>query len=81
MQTRSSVHHLNRPRTFTAAEEIIKYLSVRIISDHRTYKQIAEGVGCAHSTIANIATETTRWPRPATLFGLLNFYQIKLKLE
>lgn len=81
MQTRSKIHHLNHPRTFTAAEDVIRYLSVRIISDSRGYVKIAEGVGCAPSTIARIATESTRWPRPATLFGLLAFYKLKIRIE
>jgi hypothetical protein len=81
MQARSKVTHLNHSTTFDNAEEVVRYLSVRIISDWRTYAQIAEGVGCAPSTIANIATNTTRWPRPATLFGLIHFYKLKLRIE
>lgn len=72
---------MQKPRTFTAAEEVIGYLSERIISDGRSYKTIALGVRCAPSTIANIASGTTKWPRPNTLFGLMLYFNIKMRLE
>ncbi len=73
--------NIARPRTFTAAEDIIEYLSIRVISDQKTYRKIAEGVGVSQTTIAHIANRTTRWPRPTTLFPLLAYYNIKLRIE
>lgn len=81
MQTRSNVHVLNRANDYTSADQVVKHLSVRVISDWRTYKQIAEGVECAPSTIANIATGKTKWPSPRIFFGLLKLYKIRMRLE
>jgi transcriptional regulator with XRE-family HTH domain len=36
-----------------------------------TYKQLAEKTGVGPSTIQNLASAKTRWPRPTTLFPLL----------
>jgi len=81
MQARSKIHHLPRPRTFTAAEDVVQFLAQRIITDPRGYEKIAEGVGISKSTVGNIANGTTKWPRPNTLFGLLGFYNVKMRLE
>ena len=72
---------MNRPQTFTCAEAFVEELSIRIITDGRTYAVIAQGVGCAKSTIQNLATGKTKWPRPATLFGLITFFKLKLAIS
>lgn len=77
----TKVAHLARPRTFTAAEDVVRFLAQRIITDSKTYQQIADGVGVSKSTINNIATGETRWPRPNTLFGLIAYYKLKMWLE
>jgi hypothetical protein len=70
-----------RPRTFTSSEVVIDYLAEKIITDKRTYRQIAEDCGVGVTTIANIATRQTKWPRPTTFFAVLAHYNIKLELK
>lgn len=60
-----------KPRVFTASEQVIDFLANQIITDGRTYKQIAASVGVSQTTIYMIASRNTRWPRPTTLFPLL----------
>lgn len=75
------VTNIPRPRTFTSAEVVIDYLAERIITDTDTYTKIGEHCGVSASTIHNIASRTTKWPRPSTFFGILNHYGITLELK
>ena len=70
-----------KPKTFTAGEQVIEYLSNRILADRRNYRQIAQDCDVSHSTISNIASRKTRWPRPKTFFSILNHYGIHLSLD
>lgn len=70
-----------KPRAFTRAEVVIDYLAEKIITDKRTYKQIADACGVSTSTIQNIASRTTKWPRPTTFFAVLQHYNISLELK
>ena len=73
--------NLPRPRNFTSSEMVIEFLAEKIITDKRTYAQIAIDCGVAQSTIAHIATRQTKWPRPNTFFAVLNHYNIKLDMK
>jgi len=73
--------NLPRPRNFTTSEAVIEYLAEKIISDKRTYAQIAIDCGVAQSTIGNIANRQTKWPRPNTFFAVLNHYKIRMDLK
>jgi len=70
----------NRPQSFTQAEHLIETLRLRIFSSQLTYDYLAEKAGCTESTIQRLASGKTRWPRPATLFGLLNAIDLRLAL-
>lgn len=78
---KAKVLHLPHPRIFTAAEQVIEFISVRIMQSGLTYKQIAEDTGFSKSTIGNIASRKTKWPRGPTLFALLNYFKVKFRLE
>ena len=69
-----------RPRSFTAAERVIEHLSDLIMADSRGYREIAERCGVGHSTIRNLASRQTGWPRPKTLFAVLVEYGLELSL-
>lgn len=61
----------NRPKSFTSAEKLIEQIREDILTSKDTYKVIAVRTGKATSTIANIASGKTRWPRDTTLFPLI----------
>jgi len=69
-----------RPRTLTTAERMIEEVRNRIFSDGRGYKDIATQTKVATSTIANLASGKTRWPRPTTLFPLLAALRLHIEL-
>lgn len=52
-----------------------------IRSDNRPFKVIAKEIGVAPSTINNIFSGKTRWPRPTTLFPLLHHYNCTLTIK
>jgi hypothetical protein len=74
------LHRSSRPKTFTAAEEVIEELSVRILESRKPYRVIAAACDVNVSTIHNIASRKTRWPRPHTLFSLLAYFNLRLRL-
>lgn len=67
----ANVVQLRKPRTFTSAEAVLDEVRERIHMCGMTYTQIAIKAGVSPSTIGNIATSHTRWPRHTTLFPLL----------
>lgn len=69
-----------RPQSFTQAEHLIETLRLRIFSSGLTCDNFAEKTGCTSSTIQRLASGKTRWPRPVTLFGLLNAIDLKLAI-
>lgn len=60
-----------RPKTFTRAEELIETLREHILTSGETCDKLSERAGCSKSTVNNLCIGKTRWPRPHTLFGLL----------
>src|SRR5262245_11856766 len=70
-----------KPRTFTSAEAMLDEVRTQIFRDGRKYKDIAIEVGVSHSTISNVATGKTRWPRHTTLFPLLSALGYRLELR
>lgn len=69
------LHHEKAParhrRTFTSAEALMDEVREMIHRDGRTQKQIALRAKVSESTINNIGSGKTRWPRQTTLFPLL----------
>src|SRR5262249_30757817 len=62
---------IRRPRVFTRHEQFIDALREELLTCGMTYTQVALKTGGAHSTIHNIATGRTKWPRHTTLFPLV----------
>lgn len=69
-----------RPRTYTSAERLIEEVRTKIFEHGGTYKEIAASTGVSGSTISNLAQGKTRWPRPTTLFPLLNTLKLGMRL-
>ena len=72
---------LRKPRTFTKGEEVMLEVQERIHMCGMTYTVIADKTGVAPSTIQNIATGKTRWPRPTTLFPLFSALGMRMWIE
>lgn len=70
-----------RPRSFTKAEEVLDEIRERIHMDGRTKTQIAVASGVSSTTIGNIASAKTRWPRHTTLFPLLAALRMHLRID
>lgn len=68
-------------RTFTSQEAMIDAVRESIFKDGRTYKSIAEATGVCNGTIARLASGTTRWPKPSTLFPLLDVLGYELIMQ
>ena len=69
-----------KPRTYTSAETLIEEVRQSIFRDGRPYREIAATTNVANSTISNLAQGKTRWPRPTTLFPLLQSLNLEMKL-
>lgn len=79
----ATVHQLRPrqgPRSFTSNEEFIEEIRNLIFSCGKTYTQLAVESHVSNSTIANIASGKTRWPRHTTLFPLTAALSKKLAL-
>lgn len=63
--------HTRRPRTFTANEQVIDRLRELIFESHIPYSELAVSCGLSKTTIERLARGDTKWPRPTTLFPLL----------
>lgn len=74
-------HRQYHPKSFTAAEEVIEELSLRILQSQKPYRMIAAACDVNLTTIANIANRKTRWPRPHTLFALLSYFNLRLRID
>lgn len=70
----------SRPRSFTENERLIEEVREAIFSSKRTYQQIAAACSISNSTVANLATGKTIWPRPKTLFPLIDFLGLRMVL-
>lgn len=77
----SNVVPFKRPSSFTKAERVVEFFAEKLITDPRGYKAIAEDMGLSSSTIGNIASRKTKWPRPTTFFAILEHYKITMDLK
>ena len=69
-----------KPRAYTSAEKLIEEVRKGIFGDTDGYKKLAARVGVSQSTVSNLANGKTRWPRPTTLFPLLNALNMEMRL-
>ena len=76
----TNVVQLKRPQTFTTAEALIEKVRQEIFKDGGTYKAIAVKTNVSPTTIGNLAMGKTRWPRPTTLFPLLQSLGLEMQL-
>jgi transcriptional regulator with XRE-family HTH domain len=70
-----------KPRTFTSAEALLEEVQELIHADKRTFTVLASAANVSPSTINNIASGKTRWPRQTTLFPLLAALGYQLRIE
>lgn len=69
-----------RKRSFTKAEQLIEEVRNEIFRSGEKYRVIATRTGVATSTISNLANGKTRWPRPTTLFPMLESLRLELQI-
>lgn len=67
----SNVLHLRRPRTYTTAEEMIDSVREAMFASGLTHKHIATGAKVSVSTVYNLMSGKTKWPKPTTLFPVM----------
>ena len=66
-------------RSFTTAESLIEEVRKEIFGSQETYTKIAKLCDVAPSTVGNLASGKTRWPRPTTLFPILETLGLEMK--
>jgi predicted transcriptional regulator len=67
-----------RPRVFTKQEQFIESLREALLTSEKNYSQLARLANVANSTVHNIASGKTTWPRHTTLFPLLAACKLRL---
>lgn len=70
-----------KPKSYTSAEAMLEEVRELIHMDGSTQKEIAAETGVAQSTIGNIASGKTKWPRSTTLFPLLDTLGYRISLQ
>ena len=71
---------VRKPRTFTSAELLIEEVRNAIFAEKTGYQVIADKCSVSRTTIQNLATGKTRWPRPTTLFPLLQSLGLEMRI-
>lgn len=69
-----------KPRVYTRSEQVMDMLRGKIYASEHDYRVIARRCGVSESTIYAIRRGATRWPRPATFFALIEFFDLQLVL-
>lgn len=62
---------LARPRVFTTNEELIDEVREELWKSGISWKRLAEQANLGQGTVQRLASGQTKWPRPTTLFPLL----------
>lgn len=76
----TNVVKLAKPRSYTSSEAVIEEVRKSIFDDGTSYKSIAKKCSVSGTTIGNLASGKTKWPRPTTLFPLLNALGLEMRL-
>lgn len=71
----------NKPRTYTSAEAVLDAVREAIYMDGRAYRILADKTGVSSSTIYNIASGRTTWPRHTTLFPLMRTLGMRIHIQ
>lgn len=74
MRTRKAL----KPRNYTSSEDVLDRLRAEIFEDGRPYKVLAAQMKISPSTLQNIASGKTMWPRPKTLFPLIQVLGLEI---
>lgn len=69
-----------RPKSYTAPERLIESVRQQMFGTKQPNKILAEKCGVSVSTIGNLMSGKTRWPRPTTLGPLLEALGIDMQL-
>jgi len=69
-----------RKRSFTEAEAFIDDIREHLLRYGKGYSYIAERCGISTSTVHNLASGKTKWPRPTTLFPLIRVLGLELQV-
>lgn len=69
-----------RPRTFTSAEGLLDEVRAINHAAKNKNKILAAKIGVHPSTIGNINSGKTRWPRPTTLFPMIGSLGYRLTM-
>lgn len=70
-----------RPSAYDRRAAIMNRLSDEIFASGKSYKEIATACGVSPSTVRAIACARTIWPRAQTLFPLLDYFGLSLRLD
>ena len=70
-----------KPKTYTSAEAMLEEVRGLIRADSSTIKVIAAQTGVATTTIYNIVGGKTKWPRPTTMFPLLDTLGYRISIQ
>jgi hypothetical protein len=76
----SKVVVLKHKRSFTTAERLIEEVRKEIFGSGYKYSVIARQTGVSTTTIGNLARGKTQWPRPTTLFPLLDSMGLEMRM-
>ena len=76
----TNILKLQRPPAYTTAEKLIEEVRQSIFGEHASYSDIAKRTGVSTSTIGNLANGKTMWPRPKTLFPLLETLNLEMRI-
>lgn len=69
-----------RPKSFTENERFIEEIREAIFISGISYEKLA-GKDMSHTTVQRLASGKTKWPRPSTLFPLLDRLGLELAIQ
>jgi transcriptional regulator with XRE-family HTH domain len=76
----TNVIKLPRPKTYTTPELMLERVREEMFGSKDTNKRLAEKCNVSTSTIYNLMSGKTRWPRPTTLFPVLDALNLELRI-
>jgi len=76
----TNVVPLERKRSYTTAERLIEEVRNQIFKVGRPYKDVAAECKVSITTVHNLASGKTRWPRPTTLFPMLQTLGLEMRI-
>ena len=74
------ISEAQRKRSYTTAEKLIEEVRNQIFRDGRPYKDVAVVCNVSATTVRNLASGKTVWPRPTTLFPMFSALNMEMRL-